>query len=94
MSEAEREKLLDLVQTLELKLNSIEQVTQRAERGKNFSHFPLFLFALWSTFFCLVNEERNRFKSFSVFLCIFPLDFTNEEIRRGTVELEAKAGIV
>lgn len=35
-SEAEREKLLDLVQTLELKLNSIEQVTYKK---RNFSHF-------------------------------------------------------
>lgn len=31
MSEAEREKLLELVQTLELKLNSIEQVKQKSE---------------------------------------------------------------
>lgn len=39
MSEAEREKLLDLVQTLELKLNSIEQVTQ-----KKFVSFPKKIF--------------------------------------------------
>lgn len=40
MSEAEREKLLDLVQTLELKLNSIEQVTHRKEK----------LFVFWLKF--------------------------------------------
>lgn len=73
MSEAEREKLLDLVQTLELKLNSIEQVKQKSEK------FPkIFLF-------------RHKFlKQFS----LFPHDFTNEEIRRRTMELEAKTDIV
>lgn len=40
MSEAEREKLLDLVQTLELKLNSVEQVTQRTR--KTFQIFLVF----------------------------------------------------
>lgn len=74
MSEAEREKLLDLVQTLELKLNSLEQVTQRTRKT-----FQI----------CLVFREKFENGIFYL-LRFFLLHFTNEEIRRGTMELEAK----
>lgn len=50
MSEAEREKLLDLVQTLELKLNSIEQVTQRFKTFQ-ICFLPFFPFSLPKKFF-------------------------------------------
>lgn len=55
MSEAEREKLLDLVQTLELKLNSIEQVRRAPSRGwKNFCA----IFLLCCVFFHFGSSRR------------------------------------
>jgi hypothetical protein len=43
MSQAEREKLLDLVQTLESKLNSIEQVSSAIKQFSIFCFFYLIL---------------------------------------------------
>lgn len=71
MSEAEREKLLDLVQTLELKLNSIEQVRTKNKLLRTFRNF-------------LSHSQGNLnqifyFPSFAFFLLISLMKKSDEE---------------
>lgn len=66
MSEAEREKLLDLVQTLELKLNSIEQVSTKSKTflprwQGNFKPFLLFpSFAFFSLISLMKKSDEEQ----------------------------------
>ena len=64
MSEAEREKLLDLVQTLELKLNSIEQVTSETFRiffpEQILNQFYFFSFAFFSIISLMKKSDEEQ----------------------------------